>query len=299
MDAVLPLVAADCERARSNLLPSLERFYADLGTLWVICPERDVAAIRTALGRAHVEVLDERALVPEFEAARRLGFRPVNGWFKQQLVKLAAADLVRSEFFLTLDADVFAVAAWGDADVIRGARALRQKDKLEYYPEWLAWAGRVLRTPALDYQPGLTPAILARAALHRLAAWAERELAPEAKRWRLSRVTGLLGVKWDLRSWRGRLLANLPWTEYGLYDTFLVRERLFDTFHFLPEDTLLLGNGVWQAAAFDRWQPRDRDEQGRRLLFNLVQSRAEIAPEQVQSRRLAATAAGQPPPGPG
>jgi hypothetical protein len=284
LDAVLPIVAADCERARSILLPSLERCYADLGTLWVICPAGDAPAVRAALRAPRLEVIDEEALVPELAAQRRLGFPRVSGWFKQQVLKLAAAELVRSEFFLTLDADVFAVSPWCDRDVLRGGRALRQRDKLEYYPEWLAWAARVLQCPPLDYQPGLTPVILSREVLKLLAAWVERHVTPGSKRWRVARLAGVLGARWRLTSWRGRLLASLPWTEYALYDTFLEREGLFDRFHFLPDDTLLLGNGVWRAEAFDTWRPRTRDAEGRRLLFNLVQSRANIEPARVEAR---------------
>jgi hypothetical protein len=62
------------------------------------------------------------------------------------------------------------------------------------------------------------------------------------------------GLRRRVRSWRGRLLGALPWTEYQLYDTFLVRTGDFERFHRISTDPVLYGNCVWERDAFDQWQ---------------------------------------------
>jgi len=48
MDAVLPLTLRDLSRA-GLLFESLAPRFEDLGTLWLVCPDRDVAAIESVL----------------------------------------------------------------------------------------------------------------------------------------------------------------------------------------------------------------------------------------------------------
>lgn len=303
MDAVLPVTAASCQRAIAFLLPSLRRHYRDLGTLWVASPRSDLSAVAALMQAStdglRVQFCADEDVVPEFRMHAALGFPRVNGWFRQQLVKLAFAERVSSEFYLILDDDLIAVSDFGDPDCLAGQRALRAQDRVGHRERviaadspdnldiWLTWSARVLQCAPLDYQPDVTPSILSRTAVKELAAWIEQHARPTAARWRfgalLAGVTGQRG----LRSWRGRLLALLPWTEYTLYDTFLVRHGDFAARHREPTDTLLLGNAAWNESQFRNWRPRATDEKGRRLLFNLVASRSGPAIEAVAARLAA------------
>jgi hypothetical protein len=300
MDAVLPVTAASCARAVAFLLPSLRRHYRDLETLWVASPGADLGAVKALVQPAapgfRVRFCADEDIVPEFHLHERLGFPRVGGWFRQQIVKLAFAEHVTSEFYLILDDDLLAVSDFGDVDCLPEGRALRGQDRAghrarQIAPDspdnldiWLTWSGRVLQCPPLDYQPDVTPSILSRAAVRQLAGWLEEHCRPGAARWKLGALFGRLTGTRGLRSWRGRLLASLPWTEYTLYDTFLVRHGDFGAYHREPTDTLLLGNAAWNLQQFERWRPRPTDDHGRRLLFNLVASRSGPAIEAVAAR---------------
>ena len=104
MDAVLPLRLKDFERA-TLLFDSLTRNFPKLARLWLVCPDRHYDEVRTrAQSLSHgfeLRVEPETPIVPELELAEFMG-----GWYRQQMVKLAMAERVASELYLTLDADV-------------------------------------------------------------------------------------------------------------------------------------------------------------------------------------------------
>jgi hypothetical protein len=299
MHAVLPLAQSAAERAARILLPSLRRHYRDLDHLWVVAPKSQLSSVAhdlSAFADSRVTFLSDEELVPEFALHQRWGLHPPRGWYRQQLVKLAIAERMSGEFYLTLDDDLLAVSDFSDRDILRAHRSPRTQDRAahatrnlppgspENLDEWLLWSARVLACEPLDYQPEVTPSILSRSAVRNLAAHLESRCRPRARRWRIAALAGRLGFRPGLASWRGRLLASLPWTEYTLYDTYLVRHADFSRHHYAPDDTLPLGNAAWHARDFDDWRPRSHDALGRRLLFNLVQSRSGISPDQVVSR---------------
>lgn len=187
MDAVLPVTAASCARAVAFLLPSLRRHYRDLDTLWVASPAADQAAVtalvQPAMPEFRVRFCADEELVPEFRIHERLGFPRVGGWYRQQLVKLAFAEHVTSEFYLVLDDDLLAVSDFGDHDCLPAGRALRGQDRAGHRARnlppdspsnldvWLTWSARVLQCEPLDYQPDVTPCILARSPVRPSGSW--------------------------------------------------------------------------------------------------------------------------------
>src|SRR5947209_7468539 len=111
IDAVLPLLADDIPRAQL-LARSLARFFPELGTCWVVTPRKDLEAVSAAFPSSPYRVVAEDELIPElrpgssfFRVASMLGAQGYVGWYVQQLVKLAAADIVSGDFYLTLDSD--------------------------------------------------------------------------------------------------------------------------------------------------------------------------------------------------
>ena len=299
MHAVLPLTQPATERAARILLPSLFRHYRDLDRLWVVAPKSQLASVARELSEfdnSRVTFLSDEEVVPEFGLHRRWGLHPPSGWYRQQLVKLAIAERMSGEFYLTLDDDLLVVSDFSDSEVLRANRAPRTQDRAGHasrnlppgsadnLDDWLLWSARVLACEPLDYQPDVTPSILSRSAVLGLAKHLESRCVPRARRWRVAALVGRLCLRRGLSSWRGRLLSLLPWTEYTLYDTYLVRHADFSGQHYAPDDTLPLGNAAWHARDFDDWRPRGHDALGRRLLFNLVQSRSGVSPDQVVSR---------------
>jgi hypothetical protein len=266
IDAVLPLVAEDIPRARL-LARSLDRFFPDLGTCWVVTPRKDVDAAARALP---YRVVAEDELVPELRRGSNYdriasmvgarGFTLVSGWYVQQLVKLAAAELVESDFYLTLDSDVICVRPTRAADLVRDGRAVCDGRPASKHAEWYEWAERVLGVAGERTDHAVTPALLARDAVRELT----RHLDARAQR----------------GSWRGYLLASIPWTEYTLYTTYLEQAGVYDRYHLRLGKGAVYGNCVWSREQYDAWDPaRSAD-----FHFTVVQSTVGVPVDEVAAR---------------
>ena len=300
MEAILPLTESSARRAALLLLPSLATNYESLDRLWIAAPAKQldaVAAQVAAVAPPRTKFISDEELLPELAAHTRWGLPTPGGWYRQQVIKLAISERMEGKFYLTLDDDVIAVSRFSDQEILRSDRAPRDQDRAGYQaltakePDenaaWMQASAWILNAPPLNYQPDLTPSILSRDAVRGLIDRLKGCRNPTARRWRfaaaVARATGRVG----LNGWRGRLLAhNVRWTEYTLYDTHLASRGEFPLRHFLPHDFRVLGNAYfsWTRAQFDGWEPRTHDASGRRLLFNLVQSRSGISPEEVVAR---------------
>jgi hypothetical protein len=220
---------SDLERFLAIGLPSFHRYMAKecVAELLVVSPPEDLGQVRTRLVRsAHfpVRVVDETQLCPSVAHER--------GWYKQQIIKLAAAELIDTPWYLTLDADVVCVRHLNDKFLFPDGRAIWQREPVRAHPEW--WEGsrevlRVSRKLDLD-QPvtGVTPALIhsasARDLLVRLAA--------------LDR-----GCHWAATLVH---LQHLNWTEYSLYWTYLLDVGRVE--HLYSDDsshTPYGGDSVW------------------------------------------------------
>jgi len=286
VDVVLPLVAADLERYLRLQRPTFERYYVDLDRTTIVTRPADLDDVRAATRHLDgVEVVDERALVPELDLVRRLPGSSRRGWYLQQIIKLAAVHEAATDFVLVVDGDVFAARPVTDADLVPDGCALRTKEPRERHPTWVANAAKALGMAPLDYSASVTPSVLARDGVRALAAYAESDL-PELRR-SLAATRRLPGLRSRLGSWRGRLLANLPWTEFQLYETFLVRSGRFHTLHVYSDDPVVYGNSVWFDGAFDDWDPTARDDEPV-AYFSVVQSYVDVTVAAVERKLRAA-----------
>jgi Family of unknown function (DUF6492) len=285
VDIVLPLLARDLDRFLHLQRPTFERHYADLGSTRVIARPQELREVeRATAALTGVTVVDERELIPELALARALRWAPRRDWYVQQLIKLAAVAAADSEFALVLDADVLAVRPVSDSDLVVEGRALRVAESLGTHPQWVADAAEALGVEPLDYSASVTPSVLAREGVQLLARHVESRLTP--RRWPLRVASLVPGIGSCLSTWRGRLLAALPWTEYQLYDTFLVRSGHFDRFHRYSTNPVLYDNSVWRARDFPAWRPLAREPAAVHF-FSVVQGFAGI-PTQVVRERLEA-----------
>jgi hypothetical protein len=270
LDAVLPLTLSDAERAQI-LFRSLERFFEPLGTCFVVAPAAELDALRAHVPGGRYELLPEDELVPELrrhQARGRLLARlwlgmPAHGWHVQQLVKLAAADLVASDAYLTLDADVICARPTGYDDLVgAGGRAVAQLTP-PHHPEWNDTAAELLGLPRSGRQHGVTPAVLARAGVQALAQHLEDRSG---------------------EPWRRHLLRRLPWTEYSLYGTFLEGAGRWEELHLDGGEEALYGNGVWIHGQWAGWEPAAFFGDPASPPFTVVQSATWIRPEDVWAR---------------
>jgi Family of unknown function (DUF6492) len=222
----------------------------------VIVPDGDLDAIAEAFGHAPYSVLPESSIIPE------LGVSPeAPGSFVQQLAKLAIAERIATDFYLTLDADVICVRNVSAADLVIGHRSIANASQLDHHPDWYEWAERVLGVPRRSrLTHAVTPAVLSREAMLRLQAH--------------------LATRSEDGNWRGYLLGNLPWTEYSLYYTFLESVGLFDRYHVLTDRPLLYGNCIWNKGQIKGWNPEKSFISGGPL-FSVLQSHTGLRADEI------------------
>jgi hypothetical protein len=282
VDIVLPLLAVDLERYQRLQRPTFERFYADLGTTWIIVRPEDLRVIEEATSSlAGVRILEEGELVPELPTSAWMKRVIPSGWRRQMLIKLAAvAQVVDSPFALVLDADIVAVRPFSDADLLEDGRALRPKEWTGRHVQWIRQASVVLRMDALEWSASLTPSVLSRDAVRLLAQYAAMSVRPSRLRLRIA--TAIPGLRRRLTGWRGRLLGAFPWTEYHLYDTFLAGTGQFERFHVSPAGKKLYDNCVWHKDSFDLWIPGATTQAT--YFFSVVQSKKGIPVAAIEEK---------------
>lgn len=275
LDAVLPLTLRDAPRARI-LVESLRVFAPGIGTLWVVTPDADVAAVESILAGPPVRVLPETEVLPElpfyrraFRASVALRRRP-QGWYLQQLVKMSGPDFVRSDFYLTFDADVFCTRPLRTDDLVRDGRAVCQRTRDDVHADWYAWSERVLGLKRSGFRHGVTPLLYSCDGMRALHAFLETRVNP------LLRAAGH-------RGWRGLLLRQTPWAEHTLYYTFLEATGRYERHHVDLTGRALYDCSVWEKGEFERWSPEPAFAADGPF-FCLVQSWLGIPPRDVWER---------------
>jgi hypothetical protein len=196
------------------LLTSLSRFAAaDLfETIFVVAPPREfpyVAKFCRTWSSLPLTVINEEDLLPALRDFPKCG-----GWYRQQLIKLAAANLVNTEFFLTLDADVILCKPLRLEDLVRSGRALLHPADRHKHTNWWRGSSQVLGVSANLSMPGMsvTPAVLSQTLCQRL----------------FSRLTERY---WQ--HWASVLMqrTDMVWTEYTLYYLIAEHAGLIEKFH--------------------------------------------------------------------
>jgi hypothetical protein len=294
MDAVLPLTLRDVPRA-SLLLESLSERFSGLGKLWVVAPERELSAIERGLARAPgalpMELLSESSLVPELSLTPLL-----KGWYRQQLVKLAIFEHVKSELYLTLDADVICTKPVSPALLAPRGLGPCHVTERDLHPDWYRGSEALLGldAPQRGVSHNVTPAVLHRRGVTELAKYLERRskiglfsgglrglrqrvLCARARRRRAQAFAG----------WRLLLAAGTPWTEYALYYTFLEATGRFERFHSRDEACIYdLEGSFWRGdrKPFSDWAPNACFTGEGAPWFVVVQSNAHVDPALVRRK---------------
>ncbi len=247
----------DLERAQL-LFESLDRFFdkRHLEQLIVVTPGKDLAVVREAIAPAITGldglIVDEYEICPEFgndPDTTNTWPRPNQGWYKQQLIKLAVHEHVKTPFYMTLDSDVIFVRSFGHDTLIKDGMAdlnVQTEDdfrslycastaekevkvrRLRYIQAESVLACR-RRKEYLDQWYGETPVLLNRDIAQSLAQHLERT--------------------WGM-PWRHCLLDKLPWNEYPVYFLFAEDQDLLQEYYRPGNaDTVLrLTESLWQPA---------------------------------------------------
>ena len=135
---VLPIALSDTGRDEKDhqrmmlLLESIEAFFNldDLDRFFIVCPEENITLLADLLAnriaKLRIEIIDENSLCPEFISnpdTTAIWPKPNKGWYRQQLIKLAIYEHMRTDFYMTLDADVIFCRPFGIEDVIVDGKA--------------------------------------------------------------------------------------------------------------------------------------------------------------------------------
>jgi uncharacterized protein DUF6492 len=285
VDLVLPVnpAAQDDGRRMRICLSSLASYLdpASVGRLLIVIPDRVPKASVTPLtwdGRTvpfETRVLHDREILGQNAWRERVG-----GWYTQQFVKLGAADHLQSEFYITLDSDVFLTRPTCFDDLIRGGRAITTEYPRKVHDYWWTASAQVLGTDARLDQDGMgvTPAVLSVNVARGLLRYLEARYAGPWYR----------GVVEYLDDQKARGLYNpaaqssTP-TEYTLYYLFAEKQGWVGRYHVKSES-------LWCPQQIFR--PEELQALGARLLaaragagrFFVLQSVLGMSPEWVWDR---------------
>lgn len=268
LTAVLPLRidaqrrTSDLDRLERLLLPSFERFWEgpDRLEFLVVVPPADVDVVRArvAVGSVFpIRVLSEDVVCPTLSGH--------SGWHKQQILKLAAAKIVATTWYLTLDADVMLRRAASPDELVRDGKAVFHPKRAARHWEW--WmASRTILHSAVRIDPEMemmdvTPEILHRdTTLELLVEIGRRNEAVEAE--------------WFLFQRRA-----VGWTEYSLYCLFVLERQLQDQLY-RPSGPLY--EMAWRPEHLASLTQRGGDAPSGGALFFILQSTLEIPVRDVE-----------------
>jgi hypothetical protein len=258
-----------------------------------VLPDGEVsrsADLRRLADGLEIAVVPESAWVPEMPSLRHLP-----GWYKQQVIKLAAAEHVNAPFMITFDADVLCTRPVGAADLVRDGKAACFVIPGDHHPGWYDGAEATLRmrAPRRGVLHNVTPAVWSREGILELLAHLD-EVA-RAGRY----ASGLRGLQqrlfWGLhrigrhrheRPWRAWLAASRPWAEYAMYFTYLEVTGHFERYHFYSDYCIYdVERSIWWAPKdFDAWDPTPLFEGSGPPYFAIVQSNTHLDPLSVAKK---------------
>ncbi len=233
--AVLPLSIDGTYGSRD--LVRADMLFASLGRysepnlfekILVVTPEDEVLRVRESLSkweRLPIIVLSEIALLPELTR-----YPKVRGWKVQQLVKLAAANIFESEFYLTFDADVVCTRKITYDTLIPEGKAILQYEPRDGHFKWWRSSSLILQVPfsKKDTQWGMsvTPAVLASRICRSLM---EQIKISGSGSW-VDELCGLHNSAHP-QNWSIKRYLMRRWTEYTLYYLFAEKVGLLDQYH--------------------------------------------------------------------
>jgi Family of unknown function (DUF6492) len=275
MEAVLPLrvtggySSLDAQRA-GILIQSLDRFWIGHRKLplWIVVTNDalDMMASLPPYQRIAPRVIRERDLIKEFS-----DFADAPGWFKQQLIKLAAHSIVNSPFYLVLDADVICAQPFSEDSLLVDDKALTDWEWKSTHKEWWQGSAEILqyKEPLKGFGMSVTPAVLSGRICKEL----------------LSHVGELYNEHWC-----SALLRRPIWTEFTLYCLYATRMNLMMQYHHSRpwmvrhRKALRSGHNVWFERDFQKWVPSSAFAPGSRGIFMVCQSNTQIDPDRVREK---------------
>lgn len=303
ISAVLPCLRADALRARL-LLQSLRKYRTPIRKILLLCPSAQVNWFEEEFAdlaqHLELQILDECKVVAELNECWW-----VRGWMKQQLLKLAVAHLIETNYFITLDADVVLTRDVALAELLPCGKAAYALTHPTPHMDWYRGSWRVLDVPARNTQleHNITPAILSREGVLKLAGFLDERAEGISRSWSFRtllqrRILAKRESRFAAGTRRWTLLlaafAQWPldeWTEYSLYYSFLEETGAMEELHFRVEKPLYDARISVQKKHKERFarvdwtsvfqQGQMTEEQRERPPFVIIQSVSNVSQEAV------------------
>jgi hypothetical protein len=274
LTVVLPVAAHGTGRDTDDplrfelALSSFLRYFRreDVHQFLVICPPADAAELADRLRQKtadeRFQVLSELEVCPELaDDPQTLVDWPVpnRGWYRQQIIKLAAHERVKTTRYLTLDADILTVRRCAIGDLLRGSRAVCGTESVaDYRALYTAEFAEVEASRKRERMQHAERVLgRARAPEHAARFYSETPVLFDTEI--VGRLAAHLAIQ-HRRPYRRALIDVLPWTEVCLYFCFLEAFGLFDDRYVAAgrNAILRLDDSLWQPADHYR-APRSLD----------------------------------------
>jgi len=190
-------------------------------------------------------VVDEATIDPGLPESK------VVGWYKQQVIKMAAPEWLGANFWMTLDADVVCTRLIGIDDLLPGGRALLWVDELPAVPIFAQWSWSVRELlgmvgPPATLAMGVTPLIYA-APIMRAAHQAIE--AVHGRPWKDVLLDPAIAGGYTRRYGHG-------WAENQIYYAIGARLGLLRTCHAfsgIDVPQRLHAHGIWRTGEWSSW----------------------------------------------
>ncbi|PCK09041.1 MAG: hypothetical protein COA42_06060 [Alteromonadaceae bacterium] len=239
-----------------RLLLSIDKFgnVDVIADIFVICPDDEMQEIQENLKKHQnydtLTFVSEDSLVPDAMKIKAYDPDGRGGWYFQQVLKIACATLVKTDFYITLDSDVILMKPMQVAQLFSGERSFVNVEDKAYYQkmyteefaeeEYMVKTGRYLRAvEVLELEEterssvqifGETPVTLNKHISNAL----------------IAHMSALSDTPWyEL------LMRQSGWTEYGLYFMFAQKTNLLDKYHVVasPDHVLDLSRSAWHLSS--------------------------------------------------
>jgi hypothetical protein len=274
-------------QARLHMLfDSFLQFFAmeDLHSFLVICPDPEIPELASLLASKtddpRFRILPESEILPDIEVARDPETGQMRGWYVQQLLKLAAAFRVQTDFYVPIDSDIVCVRPFGYDALIEGNRAAAGIETDAFYRTLYTDSFAAVEVHTKESRLGVSAGLLGyeRAERYQGRYYSETPVvfATDCVRSLCDHLSDRSGEPWV------RCLAKTPgWAEISLYFQFLEMTSDLDRFHTLhgPNRVMHVESSVWQPTwryrcprRYDRAHFTDHLRQDAEGVFVAIQS---------------------------
>lgn len=253
------------------LFESLRKFMAKglISEFLIIIPPEEEAEIRLHAEKwsdIPIRLVCEDLYLEKFKEFSK--WYEVRPWHRQQIIKLFCAELVKNDYFIVFDPDMFATRSFGFDDLILDGKALVQTEPKLDHQDWWESSAKVLMLPASLATPGLcvTPEILAKQACQELTAYISEK---------------------HQKTWYEVLLSmyTTNWTEYTLYWSYLEARGKISEFHVTtPREGGLkvhAEQNIWFKTDYDNFDFKHLFSNDQRGIFCTIQSNTGVTPQAI------------------